>query len=188
MISRSKVLVRAHGMPVTGWPSIIASTRALIGLLLLASFAQPAVAQTDRSAQIQSLSHIRTFGLVVDIESTQSLTEDATLNVEEWVTGFSNTIREQVGFSPRDNLDVHKDPFVYVHANILDFGRGLVPFSIEVSFRQQVNFAGNAMIAPTWETGVVGLVSTDRLRSIRESAGRLLEEFLSDYRAARQHQ
>ena len=164
------------------------SCRAALLLLVLASFTQQAVAQTDRSAQIESLSHIRTFGLVVDIESTQSLSEDATLNVEEWVAGFSDTIRERVGFSPRENLDVHKDPFVYVHANILDFGRGLVPFSIEVSLRQQVNVAGNDMIAPTWETGVVGLVSTDRLRSIRESAGRLLEEFLTDYRAARQHQ
>ena len=77
-------------------------------------------------------------------------------------------------------------PHLYVHVNAHDAGGGLVPFSVNAYFIQEVRLSegGRRMMAITWESGFVGVVSYDRLVAIPDAAESLVEEFAGDLVAA----
>lgn len=75
-------------------------------------------------------------------------------------------------------------PFLYMHINAMELENGLVPFSIQLRLYQPVRLVLNRDMqtsASTWENGVVGIVSLDRLTLINEAASELVTDFINDY-------
>ena len=80
-------------------------------------------------------------------------------------------------------------PFLYMHINTLQLENGLIPFSIQLRLYQPVTLPLNRNLntsASTWEIGVVGLVSYDRLDMINSAASELIGNFIEDYNKANQ--
>lgn len=71
-----------------------------------------------------------------------------------------------------------------MHINAMELENGLVPFSIQLRLYQPVRLVLNRDMqtsASTWENGVVGIVSLDRLTLINEAASELVTDFINDY-------
>jgi hypothetical protein len=71
-----------------------------------------------------------------------------------------------------------------MHINTMDAGQGLVPFSVSLDFYQPAELTLNRNLqtsVSTWQTGLVGIVSYDRMNVIGESAVNLLDDFIKDY-------
>lgn len=146
----------------------------------------PALAQIDQEEAVQSLSDVGPYGMVVDVEATLSLASDAVLDIESMRVRLADRLETLSGRRPSVDPIGEEHPYLYVHVNALDAGDGLVPFAVNATFQQPVRVVagGQPMMAVTWESGSVGLVSYDRLAAIPDAAESLVEEFAEDLVAA----
>ena len=72
-----------------------------------------------------------------------------------------------------------------MHVNAMELENGLIPFSIELRLYQPVKLVLHDELqtsASTWETGMVGIVSFDRLDVINRAASGLIDDFIEDYK------
>ena len=153
----------------------------LVALIPLASHAQNEI-ERERS----SLRGISELGFTVNLETNASLNEKGELEITSIKDAAEERLRE-AGIPLVSDESVQSStavPFLYMHINTMDAGRGLVPFSISLRFYQPVRLMLNRdrqSSASTWETGMVGIVSYDRMHIIQESAVNLLGDFTEAY-------
>lgn len=126
------------------------------------------------------------MGFSINVEYTGSLTEKTELEIDSVRDRAIRKLKEAALPVVREEK-LRKDdsiPLVFMHINIMDAGRGLVPYSISIRFYQPVKLVLNRDIqtpASTWETGLVGIVSYDSMNEIRNAAVDLLQDFIDDY-------
>ena len=82
--------------------------------------------------------------------------------------------------------DMSGAPYLYVHVNMIDMDGGLVPFAINTQFYQEVEVRRqrDQLMASTWDTGLVGLVSYDNLDMIADAAVGSVTNFIDDYHSS----
>ena len=157
----------------------------LLTLLLLLT---PLVshAQNEIERERSSLRGISELAFTVNLETNVSLNEKGELEVTSIKDAAEERLNEAgIPLVPDREVQSSADiPFLYMHINTMDAGRGLVPFSISLRFYQPVQLVLNRnqqSSASTWETGMVGIVSYDRMHIIQESAVNLLGDFIDAY-------
>ena len=161
-------------------------TEILFLILFAAIISGPSYAQNEVERERSSLKGINDMGFTVNVEANISINERGELEVTSIRDQAINKLRESgLSIVPDKQIRSSADlPFLYMHINTMDAGRGLVPFSISLDFYQPVKLTLNRdtqTSASTWQTGVVGIVSYDRLNVIAESAVDLLQDFIDDY-------
>ncbi len=160
--------------------------RSLSAIALLWFVTMPSAAQLDRQEEIESLENIRAFGLVVDVEASLALTSDPAFSASALRMALADRLErlgvQRPSFDPLDS----GLPYLYVHVHAMEVGDGLVPFAVDASFIQavRVDSGGQEVMAATWESGYLGLVSYDRLGAISEASEGLVSEFAEDLAAA----
>jgi hypothetical protein len=134
-----------------------------------------------------SLQGLQEFGFTTNIEGSRDVADSEELtpsvirqqSVNRLIeSGIRYVSDEEV----RSSADI---PFLYMHINTMQLENGLVPFSIQLRLYQPVKLSLNRDLqtsASTWETGMVGIVSYDRLATINRAADDLIREFIYDYR------
>jgi hypothetical protein len=143
-------------------------------------------AQNEISRERSSLKGIQSMGFTVNIESNKSLDEQRNFDVSSLRLMGQKLLREaDIDIIADDEVQSSSDiPFLYLHINSMDAGKGLVPFALTLYFYQPVNLVLNRnqqTSSITWESGSVGIVSYDRMNLIPDAAKNLLQEFISDY-------
>jgi hypothetical protein len=145
------------------------------------------LAQNEVERERISLRGLQEFGFTANIEGSRNVADSEELtpsvirqqSVNRLVeSGIRYVSDEEV----RSSADI---PFLYMHINTMQLENGLVPFSIQLRLYQPVKLALNRDLqtsASTWETGMVGIVSYDRLATINRAAEELVQEFIDDYR------
>lgn len=146
-------------------------------------------AQTEIERERNSLEGIRSFFITVNVESNDSLAQKEIFNVPDLTHSYSAFLQQQgITILKKSDVPTVTDaPYLYVHINMMDAGRGLVPFSVELQFYQPVALTLNRnrnALASTWNESSVGIVSYDKLAVIKESAEKLLQQFSDDYHRA----
>ena len=157
-------------------------------VLLLLIFPALSIAQNEIEQERSSLRGINELGFTVNLETNVTLNEKGEIEV----TSIKDAARQRLSeagiplvsdSAVESSADI---PFLYMHINTMDAGRGLVPFSVSIRFYQPVKLQLNRdrqASASTWETGMVGIVSYDRMNIIQESAVNLLGDFIDDFRS-----
>jgi len=151
--------------------------------LLLPLFAE---AQNEVEREQISLEGLQEFGFTANIEGSRTIAEDEALTptlirqqaVNQLVEADLRFISDE---EVRSSADI---PFLYMHINAMEMENGLIPFSIELRLYQPVKLMLNRDLqtsASTWENGIVGLVSHDRLDVISQAASNLVHTFIEDY-------
>ena len=159
----------------------------LIPLLLFVTLS--ARAQNEVMLEQATLQGINGFYVSVNVEGNKELTKYDTLNVTKMQRDVENKLRDaglplQQEAGSRQGQDY---PMLYIHVNVMDAGRGLIPFAVDVKFYQPVKLTLNRDIqtaASTWSSGYLGLVSYDRLGVIRQSMLSELENFIREFNSA----
>ena len=155
----------------------------VVGFLVAAL---PAQSQNEIERERSSLRGISEMGFSVNLEYNVTLTEKGELEITSIKDAAVEKLRN-AGLTILSDREVRASddiPLIYMHINTMDAGQGLVPFSVSVRFYQPVKLSLNRDLqtsASTWETGMVGIVSYDRLNVIKESAVGLLQDFIDDY-------
>lgn len=148
-------------------------------------------AQNEIERENISLEGLQQIGFTANLEGSRTVTSDTSLTpstirqqaVNQLVQAELQYVSDE---EVRSSTDI---PFLYMHINMLEMENGLVPFSIELRFYQPVKLVLNRDLqtsASTWETGMVGMVSLDRLPVISEAAGNLVNEFIDDFHQSNQ--
>lgn len=147
------------------------------------------IAQNEVERERISLRGLQEFGFTANIEGSRDVADSDELtpsvirqqSVNRLIeSGIRYVSDEEV----RSSADI---PFLYMHINTMQLENGLVPFSIQLRLYQPVKLSLNRDLqtsASTWETGMVGIVSFDRLATINRAADDLIREFIDDYRQA----
>lgn len=156
-------------------------------LLIVTLWAGQSFAQSEVERELSSLHGIGHFYFVVNVEGNKNLTKEEQLNVPKLQEQLHGHLQSK-GMDVLPNTDkpaAAEVPYLRLHINAMDAGRGLVPFSISVNFYQPVKLVLNRdrqTLASTWNTGYVGIVSYDRMGAIDTAAVDMLDEFIQDYR------
>lgn len=162
------------------------TNRLIVFALFLLIVPGLAWAQNEIERERSSLQGINEMGFTVNLEVTATLNEQGEIEI----TSLQDAVRQEleeadIPLVPDEAVESSAEiPFLYVHVNTMDAGRGLVPFSISVRFYQPVKLSLNRDLetsASTWETGTVGIVSYDRMHVIQESVRNLVGHFIRDY-------
>ena len=144
-------------------------------------------AQNEIQRERSSLRGINEVGFTVNLETNVTLNEKGEIEVTSIKDAAEQRLSE-AGIPLVSDKEVESSadiPFLYMHINTMDAGQGLVPFSVSIRFYQPVKLQLNRDLqtsASTWETGMVGIVSYDRMNVIQEAAVDLLGDFISDFR------
>lgn len=143
-------------------------------------------AQNEVLRERSSLQGINEMGFTVNLEANVSLNEQGEIEVTSIKDALMERLEEaDIAIVSDEAVESSADiPFLYMHINTMDAGQGLVPFSISVRFYQPVKLSLNRdqqTSASTWETGMVGLVSYDRMEVIQEAARNLIGDFIRDF-------
>lgn len=163
--------------------------RPLFLTLLLSLLIVPIALQAQNEIQRErsSLRGINEVGFTVNLETNVTLNEKGEIEVTSIKDAAEQRLSE-AGIPLVSDKEVESSadiPFLYMHINTMDAGQGLVPFSVSIRFYQPVKLQLNRdqqTSASTWETGMVGIVSYDRMNVIQEAAVDLLGDFISDFR------
>ena len=143
--------------------------------------------QNEIERERLSLQGLQEFGFTANIEGSRDVADSEELtpsvirqqSVNRLIeSGIRYVSDEEV----RSSADI---PFLYMHINTMQLENGLVPFSIQLRLYQPVKLSLNRDLqtsASTWETGMVGIVSYDRLATINRAADDLLQDFIDDYK------
>ncbi|MDZ7695211.1 MAG: hypothetical protein U5K69_29520 [Balneolaceae bacterium] len=154
--------------------------------LLIFFTVESAAAQNEVERERSSLRGIAEMGFTVNLEVNASLNEKGEIEITSIKEMAESRLEEaDISLIPDERVRSSADiPYLYMHINTMDAGRGLVPFSISIDFYQPAELTLNRDFetsVSTWQTGTVGIVSYDRLNIIGESAVNLLDNFISDY-------
>ena len=155
----------------------------LISLLLVPIALQ---AQNEIQRERNSLRGINEMGFTVNLETNVTLNEKGEIEVTSIKDAAEQRLSEGgIPLVSDEEVESSADiAFLYMHINTMDAGQGLVPFSVSIRFYQPVKLQLNRdqqTSASTWETGMVGIVSYDRMNVIQEAAVDLLADFISDF-------
>jgi hypothetical protein len=143
-------------------------------------------AQNEVERERISLQGLQEFGFTANIEGSRDIADSEKLtpsvirqqSINQLVeAGIRYVSDEEV----RSSADI---PFIYMHINAMQLENGLVPFSIQLRVYQPVRLTLNRNLntsASTWETGMMGIVSYDRLATINRAAEDLIITFIDDY-------
>ena len=147
---------------------------------------QSITAQNEIERERISLQGLQEFGFSANIEGSRTIAGDPNLTPGIIRQDAVKQLREaNLRFVTDDEVRSSADiPFLYMHINAMEMENGLVPFSIQLRLYQPVKLVLNRDLqtsASTWEDGVVGIVSMDRLPLINEAASELVASFLNDY-------
>lgn len=152
-----------------------------LGLVPLMSFAQNEI---DRERI--SLQGLQEFGFTANIEGSREVADHESLTpsiIRE--QAIEQLVQNDLRFVSDEEVESSADlPFLHMHINTLQLENGLIPFSIELRLYQPVKLTLNRDLqtsASTWETGMVGIVSTDQIDVIKQAAEGVLMEFIEDY-------
>ena len=143
-------------------------------------------AQNEIERERISLQGLQEFGFSANIEGSRTIAGDPNLTPGIIRQDAVRQLREaNLRFVADDEVRSSADiPFLYMHINAMELENGLVPFSIQLRLYQPVKLVLNRDLqtsASTWEHGVVGIVSLDRLTLINEAASELVTDFINDY-------
>jgi len=146
-------------------------------------------AQNETVRQLISLQGVQEIGFTATLEGSRTVTSDKNLtpsNIRQAVIEelINNDIKFADDEEVRSSVDI---PFLYMHINMLELENGLIPFSIELRLYQPVKLSLNRDLetsASTWESGMVGIVSLDRISLIGEAALNEVLTFIDDYHSA----
>jgi len=143
-------------------------------------------AQNEIERERLSLQGLQEFGFTANIEGTHTVISHERLTptiIRQ--EAINKIVQAGLRFVSDEEVRSSADiPFLYMHINTMQLDNGLVPFSIQLRLYQPVKLTLNRDLqtsASTWETGVVGIVSLDRLPLINEAAGDLVSDFIEDY-------
>ena len=143
-------------------------------------------AQMETGQARQSLIDLKGFYVQVDVEGSVGLTSDEKLNA----SAVNQRVKQRLRSAGLNVLEMTEvideplEPYLYIHVNMLEMERGLVPFAVNMQFFQRVELPRNerqSLIACTWDSGLVGLVSLDNLDMIADSAVESLTVFIDDF-------
>lgn len=147
-----------------------------------------AAGQSEIEMDRSSLADLGPLFVSVYVEGSAAITDLPDLDVRRLHEAVDSTLAA-AGIPINTDEPAHvldREPYLSVHVNTLDMGQGLVPFAIEVEVIQGVVVANvpNSLIhAATWDVGLVGLVSHDRISTIPHAMLNLVERFVEDYRS-----
>lgn len=142
-------------------------------------------AQNEVLRELNSLSGITSFGVVVNIEKPASI-EAPALDVRQIrneviqnLDALSVEIIEEVILRQSDQF-----PILHIHVNVMKASNLTYPYSIELNFYQPVKLVlkGDLQsMASTWNMGQVGLVSENTLYLIAEEAAHATNQFKQEF-------
>lgn len=141
---------------------------------------RPALAQGDRVGDRRSLGDVSTFSVGAMVEGPEHLTVAESLRTETLIRAARGRLREAdlPVSAPGDST-----PNLHIHLNMMQMQNGLIAFSVELDFFQEVVLARNRRrtSAITWNESVVGIVSHDMTSTIAESVLALVDQFTEDF-------
>lgn len=142
-------------------------------------------AQNEVLRELNSLSGITSFGVVVNIEKPASI-EAPALDVSQIrneviqnLDTLSVEIIEDVILRQSDQF-----PILHIHVNVMKASNLTYPYSIELNFYQPVKLVLKGdlrSMASTWNMGQVGLVSENMLYLIAEEAVHAANQFKQEF-------
>jgi len=143
-------------------------------------------AQNEVERERFSLQGLQQFGFTATIEGSRTIADSENLTPtvirQDAITRIvENGLQFVSDEEVRSSTDI---PFLYMHINAMEMENGLIPFSIQLKLYQPVKLVLNRDMqtsAVTWEHGMVGLVSYDRLSTIQYAAQELVMTFIEDY-------
>ena len=158
----------------------------LVAVLITTVSFRDILAQSEIEMDRGSLRNLQPLYVSVFVEGTADLTSQPGLDVTDLHAAVDSMLAAS-GIPVNRTEPAHvleREPYLSVHVNAMDMGNGLTPFAIEVDLIQGVvvaNVPNELIHAATWDTGLVGLVSQDKLDTIRWAVVELVEEFVEDY-------
>lgn len=158
----------------------------LILLFFLFAFPFTLFGQNEIERERISLEGIQEIGFTANLEGSRSVTSDSVLTPTALRQQSVNQLVD-AGLQYISDMEVESSadiPFLYMHINMMEMENGLIPFSISLRLYQPVKLKLNRDLqtsASTWETGMVGLVSFDRVPTIMVAAEGLIQEFVDDF-------
>lgn len=155
-------------------------------VILFISLPATLFGQNEIERERISLQGLQEFGFTANIEGSRTIAGDPNLTPGIIRRDAVKQLQDaNIRFVAEDQVRSSADiPFLHMHINAMELENGLVPFSIQLRLYQPVKLILNRDMqtsASTWENGVVGIVSLDRLPMINEAASELIAEFLQDY-------
>lgn len=143
-------------------------------------------AQNEIGRERISLQGLQEFGFTANIEGSREVADHESLTpsrIRE--QAVKQLVQNDLRYVSDEEVESSADlPFLYMHINTLQLDNGLIPFSIELRLYQPVKLTLNRDLqtsASTWETGMVGIVSSDRISLINQAAEGVILEFIEDY-------
>lgn len=154
--------------------------------LLFVTITWTASAQTEVDKELSSLTGIETFYAVVNIEADRSIAESNKLDIGEIQQSVQKRLSEE-GINIISNKKSNRRqqyPYLHIHINAMANPTGYIPFSVQANFYQPVSLKlnnGKRMMASTWESGSVAIISPDRFDLFETSVMEAVSDFISDY-------
>ena len=141
-----------------------------------------ALAQGDLQAERSSLSGVTAFFVDVTVEGPRHPAASESLAAATLI----QRAEKRLGDAGLPVVPRFEGPHLHLHLNMMEIEGGLIPFSINADFYQTVRLERNrdTLSAATWDEGVVGIVSQDRISLILESLDNLVDQFAVDFSAA----
>ena len=160
--------------------------RALLsGIMVLVCWSMVLAQSNEVEMSQNTMQGLRRFYVSVNLEWNKTLADHADMT--------KVNIQKEVEKKLSDaGIDIIKQtnaadvPYLYLHVNMMDAGRGLVPFAIQIALYQPVKLTLNRnrpAMAVTWNAGNVGIVSYDKMDVIHESAMNQVDKFLDIYKS-----
>ena len=160
--------------------------RSIFLFALLLSIPVTLFAQNEIERERISLQGLQEFGFTANIEGSRAVAggEVLTPTIIRQLA-IDRLIDANIRYISDEEVQSSADvPFLYMHINAMQLENGLVPFSIQLRLYQPVRLSLNRDLrtsASTWEIGMVGIVSLDRLETINFAAEELVSDFIKDY-------
>jgi len=154
--------------------------------ILLLFITWTASAQTEVDKELSSLTGIETFYAVVNIEAGRSIAKSKKLDIGEIQRSVQKRLSEE-GINIISNTKSNRRqqyPYLHIHINAMANPTGYIPFSVQANFYQPVSLElnnGKRMMASTWESGSVAIISPDRFDLFETSVMEAVSDFISDY-------
>ena len=166
--------------------------RSKLILLVLFACSLPvgaASGQAGSEDEINSLKGLQGFYIAVDLVGPDDLLEAHGVDVRILHELVWNQTRDaQLPAKTRQQMeDQGRTTHLYVHVNTFESERGIYPFTIDIGLYQEVTpvrMPSVKLMAQTWKSSAMGLVSPDRFPLINEEIVYLIDEFIDAYRAA----
>jgi len=156
-------------------------------ILLLCITTWTASAQTEVDKELSSLTGINRFYAVVNIEAGRSIAESSELDIGEIQQRVQKKLSNE-GINIISNTKSNRRqqyPYLHIHINAMVNPTGYIPFSVQANFYQPVSLElnnGKRMMASTWESGSVAIISPDRFDLFETSVMEAVSDFISDYK------